>query len=253
MALKAPLVYETKHHLSYYECDATGHPSLSMLISMAVQVSEEHGNSLGLDTAAIQSYGGGWVITSYEGSFAVQQPINGEEVILGTRAIANNRFFALREFWIQSADRQVEYVRLTGLFVYMNLQTRHLMSIPQAVIEPYHGPEKKRLPRLAKARELQDVRCKNDYHVRFFDIDSNRHVNNARYFDWMQDPLGAEFLTRHQLKHMTMRYEKEVRYGQTITSEISSPYRHENGELTTDHRIVVDGQLAAASTMIWYE
>ena len=107
MALKAPLVYETKHHLSYYECDATGHPSLSMLISMAVQVSEEHGNSLGLDTAAIQSYGGGWVITSYEGSFAARQPINGEEVILGTRAIANNRFFALREFLIQSADRQV--------------------------------------------------------------------------------------------------------------------------------------------------
>lgn len=113
-----------------------------MLISMAVQVSEEHGNSLGLDTAAIQSYGGGWVITSYEGSFAARQPINGEELILGTRAIANNRFFALREFWIQSADRQVEYVRLTGLFVYMNLQTRHLMSIPQAVIEPYHGPER---------------------------------------------------------------------------------------------------------------
>ena len=82
MALKAPLVYETKHHLSYYECDATGHPSLSMLISMAVQVSEEHGNSLGLDTAAIQSYGGGWVITSYEGSFAARQPINGEELIL---------------------------------------------------------------------------------------------------------------------------------------------------------------------------
>lgn len=50
MVLKAPLVYETKHHLSYYECDATGHPSLSMLISMAVQVSEEHGNSLGLDS-----------------------------------------------------------------------------------------------------------------------------------------------------------------------------------------------------------
>ena len=52
---------------------------------------------------------------------------------------------------------------------------------------------------------------------------------------------------------MTMRYEKEVRYGQTVTSEISSPYRNENGGLTTDHRIVVDGQLAAASTMTWNE
>ena len=27
----------------------------------------------------------------------------------------------------------------------------------------------------------------------------------------------------------------------------------ENGELATDHRIVFDGQLAAASTMIWHE
>ncbi|MDD6892826.1 MAG: thioesterase [Lactobacillus sp.] len=253
MTLESPLVYEARHRLSYYECDATGHPSLSMLISMAVQVSEEHGNLLGLDTAVVQSYGGGWVITSYEGSFAKQQPVNGEEIILGTRAIANNRFFALREFWIQSADHKIEYAHLTGLFVYMNLKTRHLMSIPSAIIEPYHGPEKKRLPRLAKACELKDVKFKNDYHVRFFDIDSNRHVNNARYFDWMQDPLGAEFLSSHRLKHMTMSYEKEVRYGQTITSEISSPYYNENGELATDHRIVFDSQLAAASTMIWHE
>ena len=35
------------------------------------------------------------------------------------------------------------------------------------------------------------------YRVRFYDIDSNQHVNNAMYFNWIIDVLGYDFLTTH--------------------------------------------------------
>lgn len=248
---ESPLIYEKQHKLSYYECDESGHPSTSMIISMVNQVSEEHSASLGLDSAAIQSYGGGWVITSYEGNFNPEQPVNGQTVILGTKAVAYNRFFALREFWMKASDRQTEYMHLTALFVYMNLKTRHLMAIPSEVIKPYHGPEVKRIPRLVKPNEMVTAATVKNYHVRFFDIDDNHHVNNARYFDWMQDPLGADFLLQHRLQRLMLRYDKEVRYGQDVISQVSAPYQNKAGQLVTDHQIIVDDQVAAVATMIW--
>ena len=62
--------YEMPYQLTYYECDDTGHPTMSMMLSMMTMVSDAHCISLGMDTATIQQTGGAWVITEYDGEVA---------------------------------------------------------------------------------------------------------------------------------------------------------------------------------------
>lgn len=241
--------YEMPHLLTYYECDDTGHPSLSMVLSMMTMVSDAHSMSLGMDTATVQATGGAWVITAYEGEFTKEQPTFGDTVILGTRALAYNRFFALREFWLTDPDHRIKYAHFRANFVFMNLEKRQLMSIPNELISRFDSPQEKRLPRLARPAELTDPDKEQEYRVRYFDIDVNHHVNNARYFDWLLDPLGSQFLRTHHLTKMAIKYEHEVREGVTVTSRCQ--VLDEPNQLTSRHTIVVDGQTCAQAEFHW--
>lgn len=241
--------YEIPHRLTYYECDELGHPTLSMVMSMFSVVGDEQSEQLGLTQEKVQGTGGSWVFTNFEGELNLQ-PLNiGDNIILGTRATSYNRFFATREFWLRD-EKGNEYARVKALLVFMNLTTRKIQSIPDEVITPYQAPQVARMPRGKRPTQIADdapVTTK-DYHVRYFDIDANRHVNNARYFDWLLDPLGEKFLTSHQLTAFSIQYRQEVRADHDVNSEfiMKSP-------LNSCHQIKSNGELCTMAEFEWKE
>lgn len=241
--------YEMQHQLAYYECTDSGHPSMSMLLSMMTMVSDAHSISLGLDRATVDACGGAWVVIGYEGSFAPEQPTFGDQVIIGTRALAYNHFFALREFWLTDLRHEHEYVRLRAMFVMMNLAKRHLMRIPNQVITPFHSPLDNHLPRLATPAKLGPTFTSRTYQVRYFDIDINHHVNNARYFDWLLDPLGADFLRHHQPRSLKIKYVAEVKEGAMVESRCHVD--RQAGQLRTIHEIWSAGQCCTTAELSW--
>lgn len=87
------------------------------------------------------------MIINYEGTLAEKQPVKGEEVILGTRVRAYNRFFVIRDFWVKDLAGNY-YAKVSGTFVFMNLAKRKIMTIPQEMIDTFQMDETKRLPRL---------------------------------------------------------------------------------------------------------
>lgn len=241
--------YEINHQLAYYECTDSGHPSVSMVLSMMTMVSDAHSISLGLDRATVDATGGAWVVVGYDGNFASEQPTFGDQVIIGTRALAYNRFFALREFWLCDQRHQHEYVRLRALFVMMNLAKRRLMRIPDQLIVPFDSPLEKRSPRLTTPAKLGADFASQTYRVRYFDIDINHHVNNARYLDWVLDPLGADFLRRYQPQSLAIKYGEEVKEGAVVESR----YRivHHEGVVKTVHEIWSAGQCCTTAELTW--
>ena len=84
-----------------------------------------------------------------------------------------------------------------------------------------------------------------DYHVRYFDIDMNGHVNNSKYLDWMYDVLGYEFLKTHEPLRMTLKYVKEVSSGGQITSS------YQLDQLISYHQITSNGYLNAQAMIEW--
>ena len=83
--------------------------------------------------------------------------------------------------------------------------------------QPYQSEFSKKLLRGPKYAELEEAISK-DYHVRFYDLDMNGHVNNSKYLDWVFEVMGADFLTNHIPKKINLKYVKEVRPGGMITS-----------------------------------
>lgn len=59
------------------------------------------------------------------------------------------------------------------------------------------------------------------YPVRFSALDMNGHVNNAKYYDWAADMVDFEFRKSHQPKHVFIKYNHEVLYGEEINALMS--------------------------------
>lgn len=127
-----------------------------------------------------------------------------------------------------------------------------MQSIPPALIEPFNAPVAKRIPRLKRPQKLDenDSAIKKNYQVRYFDLDANRHVNNARYFDWLLDPLGRDFLRENQIKRFNLQYLQEVRNGEIVESKVNK--LQTNDGTVTYHQIGVDKQVDAIAEIEWY-
>lgn len=242
------------HQVTYYETDLTGQVTLAMLVDMAVLASYDQAEALGVGTQAMLKQGLGWVITQYEIQ-VVRLPKDREQLEITTEATSNDRYFANRQFFVRDDDGNL-LVHIKAVYVVMDLVARRMIAIPDALIAPYHAPNVKRIPRLPRPSKIteDETFITNDYHVRYFDLDTNHHVNNARYFDWLLDPLGEEFLTKHRLQHVTIRFENEVRYGHTITSVVTTPLTVD-GAIVTKHQIVgtgeAQGQTYAEAELTW--
>ncbi|WP_369346869.1 acyl-[acyl-carrier-protein] thioesterase [Apilactobacillus ozensis] len=160
-------------------------------------------------------------------------------------------FFAYREFWIRDNQGNV-CVHMTSRWVVMDYETRKMTKIPHEIVEPYHAEKVvniPKLPRPAKINETTEKVISQSYRVRYLDIDSNQHVNNAHYLDWMVDVLSPEFLNNYTAKHIDLRYENEVKYGHDVESKVS--FENDDDNLISKHEIYSNGKRSASANITW--
>lgn len=244
-------VFSMNHQVNYYECDPSGHISLSTLIALIILASEKQNAELGVDEHTTLKMGGGWVIIDYEAHFNKEWPRESDVIQLQTQVLAYNKFFVVRQFMIlNAAGEQIGEIK--GLFVYMDLTKRRMAKIPAAIMAPYAEKSTIRLPKVARPDKvkLDDNWQISQYQVRYFDIDYNGHVNNAKYFDWMLDTLDHEFLKNHQIVGLRMNYEHEVRPQTTVVSQSLGPQKNDQ-QIVTQHKIMVGDDECATATITW--
>ena len=73
------------------------------------------------------------------------------------------------------------------------------------------------------------------YTVRYSNIHTNDHVNNAIYPLWAIETLPLEYLDSHQLTKLEIVFEKEVFLDNSIT--VKTSYNHQNDNLSASHTI----------------
>ena len=237
--------FSEQHRVVYYDTEVTGEMGIGKLVDMMMLASEDHSDSVGVTTKKVLGLGLGWVITQHLLTIN-RLPKNNEVVTVKTKAASYNPYFCYRDFWVKAADGTT-LAKMHTVFVLMDQEKRKITRIVPELVAPFESEFTKKIERNRLPKAPQTITARHDYGVRFMDIDSNHHVNNVHYFDWMLDVLGADFLIKHRLKEMNIQYKQEVRYGQVATSEV------EISGLTTNHQIKVGSELSCLATCQWEE
>lgn len=235
--------YQEEYTIPFDLSDVNGHLKLPTFLSKLLEVSGYHSAALGRSDLYVRDrYGCAWIVTDYE-LFIEALPTFNEKVIIQTEAVAYNKLICHRQFKVlDQAGRLL--IRVESYFALMHFENRKIMPVPDELIAPYQSEKVKKIVRGAKYTNLENAE-KQDYRVRYFDIDLNGHVNNSKYLEWMYDTLGYDFLSCHFPRHIHLKYNREVSPGGAISSE----YCWDG--LVSHHQITSDGQINAQAIIEW--
>lgn len=241
-------VFEVEHTVQYYEGDMTGQLSLPMLLNLAVLSGTLQADQLGIGDDVVHAKGVGWIVLQYEMVINRRPRVN-ETIVLQTQARDCNAFFCQRQYRMLDQTGQV-LVDIQALFSLLDMDKRKLARVPDEFIDAYGAQRVKRIkrgPAPAKIGADEPITGQQDYRVRFTDIDMNQHVNNSRYFDWLEDVLGADFLLTHEPQKLNIRFEQEV----GIDAVVTSRYIFDPDQQTSRHQILAGDQLSLEAEVTW--
>ena len=239
------LTYQMKMKIPFDMADMNGHIKLPDVILLSLQVSGMQSIELGVsDKTILEDYNLVWIITEYDIE-VVRLPRFAEEITIETEALSYNRLFCYRRFTIYDEAGQ-DLIHMMATFVLMDRDSRKVQAVESEIVAPYQSEFDKKLIRGPKYANLEAPISK-DYHVRFYDLDMNGHVNNSKYLDWIFEVMGADFLTQYIPKKINLKYVKEVRPGGVITSAV------ERTGLESKHEITSDGATNAQAIITWQE
>jgi len=239
------LIYQMNMKIPFDMADMNGHIKLPDVILLSLQVSGMQSIELGVsDKTILEDYNLVWIITEYEIE-VVRLPRFAEEITIETEALSYNRLFCYRRFTIYDEAGQ-DLIHMMATFVLMDRDSRKVHAVEPEIVAPYQSDFDKKLIRGPKYANLEEPISK-DYHVRFYDLDMNGHVNNSKYLDWIFEVMGADFLTQYIPKKINLKYVKEVRPGGVITSSV------ERTGLESKHEITSNGATNAQAIITWQE
>ena len=236
--------YTEEHRVVYYETNITGTMNIGTLVDLCMLVSMDQSALLGISTERLDHMGYGWVIMQNIID-VVRLPKEHENIKITTQATSYNRLFCYRNFYVHDKQGE-EIVHMHTVFALMDKAKRKIARIQKEIVGPYEGDYSTKIERLAVPHLADKVDYSNQYHVRFMDIDSNQHVNNVHYYEWMLDTLPMEFLQNHEIKHLNIVYKNEVRYGESVESNTQLINDHQ-----TLHEIKVGNKLSCTAEVEW--
>lgn len=240
--------YSIKHEIAYYECDINQQMTLPSLIQVMIKASEEQSDRLNRGSSYVNQLNLGWVITNYE--IEVKRlPLLGEKIIFSTLATAYNKYFCYRDFFIEDEAGNC-LVTVSSVFVLMDLSTRKIKAVDEEIIAPYESEKIKKIKRFNKMQPLSNPKT-SPFKVRFYDIDSNKHVNNAIYFNWLLDVLGYEFLSTHTIKNVNIRFDKEIEFGNVVDSYYETEITDNKDQIISRHQVKVSEELCCEAEILW--
>lgn len=241
------LQYTLNHEISYYECDMHQHLTLPMLVSILIKACEKQSQKLG-DEQYLLDHHLGWIITQHE-LVIHQLPKQNDSIQVNTQIENYNKYFCYRKFEMRNSKGLI-LAEMISVFSLLDLQKRKIMMIPDELMNLYQAEKTTKLKRFKMENNLDHIQAKYQYRARYLDLDSNGHVNNAHYLDWMIDSLDYTWLEKYQPTKLSIKFEKEISYSTNVISKISQNIDTNQ----TIHQILDEsGVICALSNIQWKE
>ena len=181
-------VYEEDYRIPGFLGDRFGRAGLANMMNVMLEVSERQLEQLHAGIDAISEFHAGWVITQYHMDIHRMPKIE-ERLRVGTEATTYNKYFTYRDYWIDDAQGN-RLVSVSSNWVIMDLRTRKIVDVIPELVERVGAVSNRKINRFPRFKKVTDPDGEEAFHVRYFDIDSNGHVNNAHYLEWMENSLG---------------------------------------------------------------
>ena len=205
-----PPIYQKSFLIPSFATDRFDRLKCSYLLGLAQEVAGDHSALLGADYSHTRLY---WVITRQRVQIT-RLPAAGETITLETWPMPTTRV-AYPRSTIAYDEQGAELFRSISLWVLMDPESRAMVLPGKSGVQVdglLRGSELA-VPGSLAPGTLTNTAQRTVYYT---ELDVNGHMNNARYLDWLDDLLSAQFHSSHIAREFTVCYLSEGREGETV-------------------------------------
>jgi acyl-ACP thioesterase len=228
-------MFEKQFDLRYFEMDKHGCASPITIITLLQEAAADHCYSINYGLYELLKQNIGWILLS--GYLKMERfPLYKEKITIKTWLSNYSTIKGNRENIIYDERGRI-IGRAKGLWLFFDIEKRRPVRIFDDIIEKWNCfPEESISCDLNKKLDAIDKATFNKcYNVYRYDLDSNKHVNNLRYLQWLFEIIPDEIIDNYYLHSIEGRYVKEAEYGHKVES--LAEYEKDNDSETFTHTI----------------
>ena len=161
-----------------------------------------------------------WVLLKYRIEF-LEYPTENKILTLKTESRGCNKLFAYRNFELYKQNKII--ARASSVWGILDFETKEMQNAQDILLKIKYMDKfiaDKNDLKYSKIPSLTNIDYKDEFKVRYNDIDVNSHANNSNYIIWGLEPIPLEFRKCHKLKNIDIHFKKEIKYGEKLTSEV---------------------------------
>ena len=206
-------IYQKEFEVTDMFVDCYGRMKPSKILFLAQDIAGLHSAQLGLDYDTLAAKRLFWAVTRHRVQIT-RLPKSGEKLRVETWPMPTTKVAFPRSVVAYDEKGQAVF-RAISVWVLMNLDTR-AMILPSRSGVQVDGTLLGSELAIPGALVPKPMSHSMDRVVRYTDLDRNGHMNNTRYFDWMDDLLPSEFHEAHPFREFTICYHTEALEGDTL-------------------------------------
>lgn len=227
-------IYLKDYEIHYYEIDYRKRLLLTSLIDYLGDIATCHSEQLGVGIEFLKEKKLAWVLYSWDITID-RLPAYGEVITIKTDPRGFRKFYAFRKYEILDKNNNV-IAMANSVWFLIDTERRRPVRITEEMYEAYEiDKDSSEIFDIFKGERISESTGEMYFNVRYSDIDTNRHVNNAKYVAWAVETIPLDIILNYNLKNVKVNYEKESRYGEKIKAVIQ--VIEQDNEITCLHKI----------------
>ena len=242
-------MFQKQFDLRYFEMDQHGGASPTTILTLLEEAAADHCLSINQSLFDLVNQNIGWVLLS--GYMQMERyPLYKEKITIRTWLSKYTSIKGNRENIIYDEQGCV-IGRAKGLWLFFDIKRRRPVKIFDDIKEKWSCfPEESITHDITENIEAIDfAKYKKNFLVCRYDMDTNKHVNNVRYLQWLLETIPDEIIDNFYMHSIDGRYVREAHYGHTIESLAE----HENDAHQFIHTIkdLDTNQVCSTARTVW--
>lgn len=212
--------YSKNFEVQYYEINKYREATPISILNYLEETAISHSDSVGYGMERLYDDGVAWVLNRWH-VVIDKYPMWSDKITIETWPSGFERFYANREFLIKDSEQNI-IGKAASLWIFLNINSRRPARIPAEMGVAYGiDPQRSFDYSFGKLDMADSSFIGRDFCIKKSDIDTNNHVNNAIYLDWMLESVPDEIYNNFMLVSFEIQYKKELTYGAKVHSGCS--------------------------------
>jgi len=210
--------FEKQFELRYFEMNKFGEATSTTMLTLLEETAADHCHAINYSLFDLQKQNIGWVLVS--GAMQLDYyPVYKEKITIRTWLSSFSTIKGFRENIVYNEQGKI-IGRAKGLWVFYDIEKRKPLPIFDAIKQKWSSDPQTSLniDLSQKIPPIDSLNQSKEFKVNMFDVDTNNHVNNIRYLQWLMESIPPEIADNYYLQAINGRFITDAQFGDTIIS-----------------------------------